>query len=484
MNLTTASNVSMNFSNSNSSPTTSCSDDSRFDKSFFDFRIGISSVLITLIIIANTILALFLWRAKSARRIKNGYFGFYLFNLCIIDFIAAFDYSFMTACTILSSFNYECPSAISWRTYSSIHILLSSAYITTVAVMVFERLILTRNTLLRRESLRRMKYKLYFTWVWSLTNALPQLMLYKNGNDHDNCTCNCTNQSDFVTLKRMYSGSRVITMFILPSSVIVVSVFGVLTRHSCESALALKRKKEHERFSYLVLLLWLSFVCSNMPKIVYEINSSLKDKHREKESERISRRHKHMYTVLISLSIHLLTPIIYAIIYANILKTDIKKLRIYEYPSETVRKMSQFTLRRFSSDPNSDELDGLSTRSILLNLGMHQDNILQRLSIDIGIDDSNYNRRTSVIVDHIRRHSLFSADIRKINRKQSLACRKRSSVTGETLTNLSDGRFLTPFPPTFEYSLNTLNQKSPLLEEHNRTRGKSSSLSMPVNSSK
>ena len=392
--------------------------------SFSIIGVSITSLLLSFVFLSNIILGYILWRAKSARKIKNGYYGYYLINICTIDLLAATIY---TICTVLFKFQEGCEFEMYSRIYSSLHILFSSAWIATVAVMVMERFVVTRNPLLKRKSLRRLKYKLYLAWLWAILNSLPQLLWY-----------------DYITIepKWFHPMLRMITIFVIPSLLIIISSAGVLTHSSSESALSLRRKKGHQRFVHFTFLLWLTFICCSLPKLQFEFQAKDHDCSDE-----------HLYFLLVSWAIYLIAPILYVMIHAKLLKNELMKQRSNYNPE---RRNSLPSFRKHSTDQRDFEI--YSTRALIQNMGVLDSDLLHRLSIDIPSDEG---RKTSILVENMRKYSIFNADMRKTCRKQSMF-RRRSSATP------ADNIFL-PLPIPYEHSVNTLNQKVPLLGS---TRGK------------
>ena len=417
---------------------------------YFVVHLSITSVLIVLMLIVNILLLCVLWRAKSTRKVKKECYGYYMINLCVIDLLAVIT---CTICTVLYTFNKSCHQLSNlWRAYSSCQLSLSSGWIATVAVMIMERFLVNKNPLLKWKAFQRMKTKLNIVWIWAIFISLPQFIFYEYVNVEVHCTCR------ILSLEPVYmkvnAVVRITSMVVLPSCIILVSSVGVLTPHSSESAVSLKRKKGQQQFAYLVLLLWVTFLCSNLPKYLFELVTTfnLVNNHRSLNEQIF------VYLMLTSWAIYLATPFIYFVTYGKILKLELEK---------NLKRNSQRSANSNCSNTNGslfsykgsdgDHVECFLTRHLFQNIGILDGNMIQHLSDDICKEEARNSRRPSVMGDNIRKQSLLGGVMGENSRKYSLF-QKRSDATVGNLINVMEARYFTALGPSFEHSVNTLNQ--------------------------
>ena len=389
---------------------------------------GVASVIIVLTFVANFLLLVILYRAKSTREIKNDCYGYYLINLSITNLLA----SIVSIITCVSYSTLECNFAFLLQLLCALHIISSSISIETVALMTMERYRVVQNPLRKRKTLSRVKRKIYFIWVWACANACPQLFLNKYV-DIAVHVHQCDHERSLALYAKVYSFFLLISIIVIPTAIILICSTGVLLAYSTESALSLKRRKRYRRFVNFVFLLWVAFIVSNTPKYVIEIGVSMGLRSDYNEL-------MFVIVLILSWSNYLLIPFIYISIYGRIIKPELWK--IYDEGDNCRFSHIYQALHSplFSSRSSSiNDIETYLIRRPLLHIENIDGNVIQHINFELYNEEINSNRNSAISEG---KHSIF---------------RKRLG-TPEKHTH-DDNPFLNSLVPSVEHVINKLNQK-------------------------
>ena len=253
-------------------------------------------------------------------------------------------------------------------------------------------------------------------------------------------------------------------MFVVPSVIILFSTIGVLTHYfTSENALSVKRRKGHQRLSYLVFALWITFLASNLPQHFLEFGYGLVNRSEVvSNAEGYNREQTFMFTLVFSWSIYFVTPILYFFIYKHILKYEMTKsgnktclfvctpLNWVSDAQDLQRAATKTQIKCTLKSMDDFDVENSEFRYLLQNLGL-----LEPSSSGKGSSLREGTLPSITTTNESERENSLSARIRKIS--QPLLKRK-STVT--TPGSISDPYLL----QSNEHFLHTLNQKSPLLE--------------------
>jgi len=414
----------------------------------YAIRVSVVTLLILLTFFLNSSLLCVLWRVRYTKVIRDDGCGHYIINLCVIDLLAAV---ICSICTALYKLTTRCSQfKMVWVTSSALQILLSSGWIATVAVMMRDRLRIANNPLLKRRTFWRMTYGIVIAWCWAAANTSPQFFLqdYISVDVHWKCP---HVHDDSHSHKVLYSLIRIVLMFLLPSSIILISSFGILRHHfTAENSLSLKRKKGHQRFVYLVFLLWVTFTVSNLPKHLLELGFIFNDAHTQ--VERYEREQIIMYILIVSWSIHMISPIAYFVAYKDILQHEMRELAkqsscLQRFWPTTGKKMIVNSKNVMASPYNAmDDFDWESC----FNQNMY---LLQNLGLLENLNKKPVlNKKMSIFSSNDEGPGMLVAGMRRVS--QPLI--KKKSVVDQPVN---------PYVvSTHKHSVHTLNQRV-LLEE-------------------
>ena len=120
-----------------------------------------------------------------------------------------------------------------------------------------------------------------------------------------------------------------------------------------KNAVSLKRKKGHQQLSYLVFVLWTTFVVSNLPKHVLEVVYGLSS-NRVSMDVAYQREQTFMCILVFSWSIYLVTPLVYFLLYRRLLLHELKR-------SDTVEWVSSTCFRWKNNPKNSQQRQSTKT---------------------------------------------------------------------------------------------------------------------------
>lgn len=392
---------------------------------------SVASILIIVTCLANILLLLILYRAKSTREIKNDCYGYYLINLCITNILAAI----VCIITSITYANMSCDSFSSLlQILCALQIISSSICIETVALMTMERYHVAQNPIRKRKTLSRVKQKIYIIWLWAFINASPQLFLHRYV-DIEAYLHQCTLKHYWIVYIKLYAFFLMFSIVIIPSAIILFCSIGVLLAYSTESALSLKRRKRYRRFVYFVLVLWMAYMLTNFPKYLLEISLSMNIRYRKDISEWI-------FSIFLILSWcnYLLIPAIYIGFYGRIIKHELWKM--YD-KNENCRLSHIYQVLHspiFSSRSSSiNDIETYLIRRPLLHVDEIDGHVMQHINFELYNDEVNSNRNSAV---HDGKHSIF--------RKRLLTADKHV---------LDENQFLSALVPNVDHVINKLNQK-------------------------
>ena len=184
-------------------------------------------------------------------------------------------------------------------------------------ICIHSRYHVTQNPLRKRKTLSRVKQKIFLIWLWAILNSFPQAIFYQHVNGEDFFhSCQITNVSSRV---KIYATLRFLSLFVVPTVIIVFCSGGILLAYSTESALALKRRERYRKFVCFVGVLLFSFLVTNLPKNILELVMNMG------VSEQLG-HHKIILFVsflLLSWLNYMFTPLIYLLMYNKDLRAEL-----------------------------------------------------------------------------------------------------------------------------------------------------------------
>ena len=314
-------------------------------------RVSLAFTTLVLIFIVNTFVIIMLIRSKSTRASKNDYYGFYLINICTVDLFIGIVYMPVTVfyqdAVVVSIKTISC-----CKIMSALHVLNPSIYIATIVMMILERYLILSSRSGKRSSLTRVKFKVFIAWLWAIAISSPQIFFHFYSSTPIYWRCNGLYPTSFYS--KSYSFIVIISMFVVPSVIILYSIIGISRSYSSRSALLLKRKKRYQQFISMTLLLLLIFCVCNLPTFL----SDILIQYSEDSKFKLILKNVYPFFLLFSCFNYLFSPLVYYIMYRKSLKTDLTASK-YQAESRAIsdqRRSSSF----YRLLPDKQKLSSLS----------------------------------------------------------------------------------------------------------------------------